>query len=176
MDLDDLERIANQAKDQFRLEALPQYLVPEEDEDFAAWQRGERPRRTPESSAWLAEIRDTTAAGVHWWRARVLDYPLAEYSAHELHAYQDNAAAGEEIYVADRAWSAELTDLRDDFWLFDSKVVVRMVYDDEGHFLHPEQLDDTARYVAIRDLALGHAIPLADYLRKYEPDLIAEPF
>jgi hypothetical protein len=173
MTRDHLLDISNQAKDQFRLETLPQYLVPHEDADFAAWKRGERRRRSPETSEWLAHIRDTTAAGARWWRVRILDYPLAEYSAHELHAYQDNAAAGEEIFVADRAWHADLADLHEDFWLYDSEVAVRMVYDDEGHFLHPEQRDDVQRYLDIRDLAHSHAIPLLDYLHKHEPDLLA---
>jgi len=175
INLDDLEHIADRAKDQFRLEAFPQYLVPQEDDDFAAWKHGERRRRTPETSPWLAKIRDTTTTGVRWWRVRVLDYPLTEYSAHELHAYQDNAAAGEEIFVADRAWHADLTDLREDFWLYDSTTVVRMVYDEEGHFLRPEQREDTQHYLDLRNRAVRHAIPLDDYLREYEPDLIAAP-
>jgi hypothetical protein len=174
MDDTEFDRIINQATDHFRLETLPEYLVPQEDEDFTAWKRGERRRRTPETSEWLAEIRDSTAAGRRWWRVRVLDYPLTEYSAHELHAYQDNAAAGEEIYVVDRAWNAELANLHEDFWIFDS-TVVRMLYDEQGHYLGAERGEDLQHYLDIRDRALRHAIPLADYMRKHEPDLIADP-
>lgn len=174
MDLDDIERIAERATDQFRLETLPRYLVEHEDEEFAAWKRGERKFHTPDDNEWLAHIRDTTAAGVHWWRARILDYPLTEYSRYELHGYQDNVAAGQETFVANRAWHAELADLHEDFWIFDS-IVVRMVYDEEGHFLFPEQRDDLHNYLSLRDRALRHAVPLGDYLRKYEPDLLADP-
>lgn len=42
MDLDDLRRIGREAKQSaFRLETLPQYLVPGEEADFSAWQTGE---------------------------------------------------------------------------------------------------------------------------------------
>lgn len=102
------------------------------------------------------------------------DYPLTEYSRYELHGYQDNVAAGQETFVANRAWHAELADLHEDFWIFNS-IVVRMVYDEEGHFLYPEQRADLHNYLSLRDRALRHAIPLGDYLRKYEPDLLADP-
>lgn len=175
MDLGDVRRLADQATDHFRLETLPQYLVPKESESFTAWKRGERWRRTPDSNAWLARLSAATAAGQRWWRVRILDYPLVPYSAHELFGYQDSGAAGQETFVADRAWHAELAELHEDFWIYDSTTVVRMVYDEEGHFVHPELCDDVERYLAIRDCAVKHALPLADYLRKYEPDLIADP-
>jgi len=174
MDLDDLMRIADRATDHFRLETLTQYLVPEEEEDFAAWKRGERRRTTPENNAWAAELREVTAAGARWWRVRILDYPLTDYSAFELFGYQDYDALGQETFVADRAWHADLTDLHEDFWIFDS-TAIRMVYDEEGHFLYPVQCDDIQQYLDIRDRALQHAIRAADYIRKYEPDLLVEP-
>jgi hypothetical protein len=157
------------------LETLPQYLVPEEYEEFTAWHRGDRNLPTPESSPWLAHIRDTTAAGVHWWRVRVLDYPLTEYSAYELHGYQANVAAGEDIFVADRAWHRELTDLREDFWIFDHQIVVRMIYDQDGHFLRPELVSrsEVSRYLDLRAVAVRHSISVAVYLRQIEPRLIA---
>jgi hypothetical protein len=173
MTLDDVRRIADRAKDHFRLETLPQYLVPQEEERFAAWKRGERRRRTPENNTWLATLRENTTAGEHWWRVRILDYPLATYSAYELFGYQDSDAAGQETFVTNRGWHADLADLHEDFWLYDSTTVIRMVYDEEGHFLHPEQRDDVQRYLDIRDLARSHAIPVLDYLHKHEPDLLA---
>ena len=174
MDMDDLRQIADNSTDRFRLETLPQYLVDHEVDQLAAWRRGERILQTPDTSSWLANLRDTTAAGVRWWRVRILDYPLAEYSAWELFAYQESDAVGQETFVADRAWHGDLTDLHDNFWIFDS-TVVRMVYDAEGHFLHPEEADELQTYQEIRDRALRHAAPLSEYLKKYEPDLVALP-
>jgi hypothetical protein len=173
MTRDDLVRLYTQATDRFRLETLPQYLVPQEVDQLAAWRRGERRLHVPEDTEWLAKIRDETAAGGRWWRVHILDYPLVDYSRWELFAYQANVGAGEQVFIADRAWHADLADLHEDFWLYDSSIAIRMVYDDEGHHLYPEQRDDVQRYLDIRDLAHSHAMPLLDYLHKYEPDLLA---
>lgn len=174
MDVQDVATIAEASSDRFRLEALPTYLVPEEAEDLAAWRRGSRELLTPETSGWLANVRDSSSRGVRWSRVRVLDYPLSEYSEYELHGYQANAAAGERVFVADRAWSAELADLQD-FWMFD-ETVIRMVYAADGHFVRPELVEDqaeVARCRAMRAASLRHSIPLADYLAVHEPRLIA---
>jgi hypothetical protein len=172
VDLADVAAIASRSSDLFRLEAQPSYLVPQEDDDFAAWRRGDRTLLTPETNPWLAHIRDTTAAGTRWSRVRILDYPLSEYSEFELHGYQANQRAGERIYVADRAWSHELEGLREDFWIFDG-TVVRMVYDQAGHFLRPELVEDPRPYQGMRAIGLRYSIPLADYLTDREPRLIA---
>lgn len=172
MDLVDLERIADASTDQFRLETLQTYLVPQEAEEFDAWKRGHRALPAVDNQPWLRHIRATTANGVRWWRVRIVDYPLTDYSAYELHSYQANAVAGEDIYVADRAWSAELEDVREDFWLFDHETVVRMIYDDEGHFLRPELAAKASRYLVMRSVAVRHALPLTDFLTEHEPRLI----
>jgi uncharacterized protein DUF6879 len=174
MKISDLREISNRAIDHFRLETLPQYLVPQEEERFSSWKRGERRRRTVEANGWLRDLRGRTMAGQRWWRVRILDYPLVEYSKYELFGYQDSAAAGQETFVANRAWHADLEELREDFWIYDSAVVA-MIYDEEGRFIRPEPRDDLRRYQGVRDQALSHAVPVADYLRKYEPDLIADP-
>jgi hypothetical protein len=175
VDLTDVHRLTEQCTDAFRLETLPQYLVPGEDERFSAWKRGGRLRRTLKNNEWLAELKGLTAAGERWWRVRILDYPLVPYSAYELFGYQDSATAGQETFVADRAWHADLADLHEDFWIYDSATVVRMVYDEEGHFLRPELRNNVQHYLDIRDCALRHAVPLSAYLEKREPDLIAQP-
>lgn len=175
MELADLERIAEASKDRFRLETLSTYLVPEEADEFAEWKRGSRALPVVDEDPWLRHIRDTTATGVRWWRVRILDYPLAEYAEFELHGYQGNAAAGEDVYVADRAWSPDLTNLREDFWIFDHQVAIRMIYNDSGHFVRPELANktDLDRYLGIRSVAIRHAVSLTDYLTHNEPRLIA---
>ncbi len=172
MDATDLASIAERATVRFRLECLPQYLVPQEADDLAAWGRGTWTLPTPDTSPWLAHIRDTTAAGVHWQRVRVLDHPLSEYSEYELHGYQANAAAGEHIAVADRAWNLDLDSLGEDFWLFDD-TPVRMVYDYEGYFLRAELAPDPGPYREMQALAVRHSISLSDYLAHHAPRLTA---
>lgn len=172
MDLADVAAIAAKSTDLFRLEAQPTYMVEQEADDFAAWQRGDRSLLTPETNSWLAHIRDTTAAGARWSRVRILDYPLTEYSEFELHGYQANQRAGERIFVADRTWSSELDSLREDFWVFDN-TAIQMIYDHAGRFVRPQLADDPRPYQGMRAVGLRHSVPLTDYLTDHEPRLIA---
>ncbi len=86
MNLQDLEHLMDQVREScFRLESLPQYLVPQEAAEFAAWRAGSpRPRRTPQNNAWLAELEQIVARGIRWYRVRILDHPLTDYSRFEL--------------------------------------------------------------------------------------------
>lgn len=170
----DMEEVAAASSvSAFRLECLPQYLVPQEDEEFSAWRRGERTLATPDTNEWLQRISSSTRAGYRWYRVHVLDYPLTEYSQFELFGYQANSRAGEEIYIADRDWHPSLDVLRTDFWLFDGGTAVVMIYDDEGRFVRPELAGDARPYREMRDLALRHSVSLDDYLRTKEPRLTA---
>jgi hypothetical protein len=78
----------------------------------------------------------------------------------------ERVAAGSEIYVVDRDDHPDLTDLHEDFWLFDDEIAVRMIYDDEGNFLYPERIDDIEPCCEVRDTALHHAELLTDYLTR----------
>lgn len=169
MDLDDMRRISNNAKlSVFRLETLPQYLVPQEADEFAAWQAGEPvPLRTPENSPGLARVQRDVARGFRWYRVHILDQPLTAYLRFELYGYLlENQPAGTEIYVVDRDDHPDLAELHEDFLIFDDEIVVRMVYDDKGYFLYPESVDDIEPYREMRDTAMRHAEPLNDYLAR----------
>lgn len=168
MDLDDLRRIGGAAKQSaFRLETLPQYLVPQEAERFAMWNAGKPIQpRTPENSEQLARLQRDAARGFRRYRVHILDQPLTGYLRFELYLYLDSAAVGSEIYVVDRDDHPDLADLREDFWLYDDEIAVRMIYDDEGHFLCPELIDDTDPYREMRDTSLRHSEPLTSYLTR----------
>jgi hypothetical protein len=95
-----------------------------------------------------------------------LDRPLTEYLRFELLAYQENAAAGEEIRLAERDVHPALAALRSDFWLFDDTIAVPMQYDEEGHFVdfHVTTAPDVVeRCRRERDLALAHSAPLHEF-------------
>lgn len=166
MDLDDLRRIGGAAKESaFRLETLPQYLVPQEVESFADWKAGKpMPVRTPENHEGLARLKCDATRGFRRYRVHILDQPLTAYLRFELYLYLDGVAVGSEIYVVDRDTHPDLVELHEDFWLFDDEIGVRMFYDDEGHFLYPELIDDPEPYRELRDTSLRHAEPLTDYL------------
>ncbi len=168
MDLDDLRRIGGAAKESaFRLETLPQYLVPQEADSFADWKAGRpMPVRTPENHEGLARLKRDAMRGFRRYRVHILDQPLTAYLRFELYLYLDSVAVGSEVYVVDRDTHPDLAELHDDFWLYDDEIGVRMFYDDEGHFLYPELIDDLAPYREMRDTSLRHAEPLTDYLAR----------
>ncbi|MGQ0772832.1 MAG: DUF6879 family protein [Pseudonocardiales bacterium] len=168
MNLDDLRRLIDNVRiSAFRLETLPQYLVPQEAEELASWKVGhKRTPRTPETHKYLAEFQRDVARGIRWYRVHILDQPLTAYLRFELCGYLANQAAGEEIYVVDRDTYADLESLHEDFWLYDDEIAVRMVYDDEGHFLYPAPVDEIERYREMRDTAMRYAEPLNNYLAR----------
>jgi hypothetical protein len=161
--------ISGATRSAFRLETLPQYLVSQDIDAFAAWKSGmPLPASTPETSPYLAAVQKRTQAGCRRYRVHILDYPLSEYSRYELDAYRPNQAAGEEIYLADRASHAALRDLHEDFWLIDDEILIRMIYDDEGRFLGPERVQDMRPYLDMRDTALRHSQSMEDFLAAKE--------
>lgn len=168
MNLDDLGRIGGAAKrSAFRLETLPQYLVPQEAEGFADWKAGKSiPPRTPENHEGIARLQRDVERGFRRYRVHILDQPLTAYLRFEIYLYLDSVAVGSEIYVADRDDHPALAELQEDFWLYDDEIAVRMIYDDEGHFLYPELIEDIEPYRHMRDMALSRSEPLTDYLAR----------
>lgn len=168
MDLEDLRRIGGAARrSAFRLETLPQYLVPQEAELFAAWNAGVAPpRRTPENNEAMARLQGEIQRGLRRYRVHILDQPLTAYLRFELYAYLDSVAVGNDIRVADRDTHPDLAGMHEDFWMYDDETVVRMFYDDEGRFLYPELAEDIEPYRALRDTAMRHSEPLLDYMAR----------
>lgn len=96
----------------------------------------------------------------------MVDVPLSDYNRFSLALSQYNNAAGEDIrYLARR--EAEAAGLPDhDYWLFDSRTLVRMHFDDADRFTHGEVIEDQAVIVQHnywRDAAWHHAVRRDDF-------------
>jgi hypothetical protein len=158
-----------------RLETLPAYAVGgAEEERLNAFRRGlPRPERSVRTSPWLARIAQTTAEGKSWRRIRVLGWPLTEYQRYQLAGYQESAAAGDVIRIADRSAHPELAALDRDFWLFDADspqpFAALMSYDGTGAYLGSEitSVPDSVEHckAALR-MAGRYAVPLDTYLAR----------
>ena len=159
----------------FRLETLRVYAVGgTEEERLRAFRLGlPRPERSARTSPWLARIARTTAAGKSWHRVRVIGWPLTEYERYQMTGYQESAAAGDVIRIADRSAHPELTALNRDFWLFDAEgpqpFAALMSYDEAGNYLRSEIT--TAPEVitgcnASQQLAERYAVSLDTYLAR----------
>jgi hypothetical protein len=163
------ERTAN------RLETLSAYAVGgAEEERLRAFRLSlPRPERSVRTSPWLARIARTTAAGKSWRRIRVLGWPLTEYQRYQLVGYQESAAAGDVIRIADRSAHPELAELDKDFWLFDAEgsrpFAALMTYDDAGRYVKSEitaAAEAVERCKAALQLTGRYAVPLDTYLAR----------
>jgi hypothetical protein len=115
---------------------------------------------------WLSLIRAATAAGKRFSRVRVVSLPLSDYSRFGIWCAQYTNEAGEDIrYLArNEANAASLPTY--DYWLFDSRKLVRMHFDDQDHFQGAEVIDDPTEVVQHnywRDAAWHRAVRRDDF-------------
>jgi hypothetical protein len=149
----------------FRLEVRDFYNVAGEQEDFRRWLAGERVDKAKEAvdrRSWLDKMRAAAGEGKRVERVRVVTEPLSDYIRFEMDGTDLNIAAGEDIRYLSRHHpiAAELPD--HDFWLFDSRQLVLMYFDDQARPLPYELTTDPATVVQHcywRDAAWHHAVP-----------------
>ena len=158
-----------------RIEALPAYNVPAEDEALSAFREGHPlPVRSVQTNPHLARIQQTTRAGKTWSRTRVAGWPLTQYQLFQFsYGYPPSIDAGEVIRVADQTEHPELTTL-DECWLFDAEgprpFAALMDYDETGAWLGCRVTDDPDIIRRCREqvqLAASFAVPLAVFLSRH---------
>ena len=120
----------------------------------------DEPDDLPWMQDWLKMIREATSRGLRFARVRVVSVPLTDYSRFGVWCSQFTNGAGEDIryLTRDEAHAEGLPN--HDFWLFDSRKLVRMHFDDADRFLGGEIIEDSAVIVEHnywRDVAWHHA-------------------
>lgn len=122
------------------------YNAPREVESFRKFLAGE-PDDLAWAESWFSMIREETAEGRRFSRVRVVSLPLTDYSRFGLWGAQFTNAAGEDIrYLArDVAQSIQLPN--HDYWLFDSRKLVRMHFGEDDRFLGAEVIEDPVEIV-----------------------------
>ncbi|MEU3756711.1 DUF6879 family protein [Streptomyces olivoreticuli] len=148
----------------WRLEVQPTYSMPAEADSLARFLRGE-PKPADHNAKWHVTVRGAIEAGKSIGRARVVRKPLTEYQRYQFAwGIPGNIGAGEDIRILDLT-DEELGLPDQDFWLFDETTVVHLNYRPDGTQINRElvQSPDLGKYLAWRDLALGHAVPFSDY-------------
>lgn len=109
-------------------------------------------------------IRQATAGGRQFTRVRVVGLPLSDYSRFGVYCSQFTNAAGEDIRYLPRDRAAGLPSY--DYWLFDSRKLVRMHFNSDMTFLGGEVITDPAVVVQHsywRDAAWHHAVRRDDF-------------
>ncbi|WP_372496825.1 DUF6879 family protein [Kibdelosporangium philippinense] len=150
----------------FRLETFDQYDATYENESLRKFLAGE-PDDLPWMQSWLDMLREATAAGRRFSRVRVVTMPLTDYSRFGVWCSQFTGGAGEDIRYLPRDFAGELP--QHDYWLFDSRKLVRMHFDDRMGFLGGEVIEDPDEIVQHnywRDAAWHHAVRRDDFAKE----------
>jgi hypothetical protein len=118
--------------------------------------------------SWLEMLRDATTAGRQFARVRVVTLPLSDYSQFGVWCAQFTNGAGEDIRYLSRDQAAGLPN--HDYWLFDSRLLVKMLYRDDDSFIGGELVDDSAVVVEHnywRDAAWHQAVRRDDFAEQH---------
>jgi len=150
----------------FRLEVRDRYNEPSEAEPLRKFLAGE-PDDLAWFEDWLALVRAATAEGRRFSRVRVVSLPLTDYSRFGIAYARHTNAAGDDIryLTRDRARAIGLPE--HDYWLFDSRKIARLHFDDaDDHLLGAEVIEDPATVVQHnywRDAARHWAVRRDDF-------------
>lgn len=133
---------------------------------YREWLAGE-PRPVPASRAWYDLVREHTARGVRFRRARVVSEPVSAYIRFEHEATTGlNVAAGEDVRWLPRRRVSDLCLPGNDFWLFDDCLIRFHHFDGDGRVVEDELCGDPA-VIAMCSSAFEaiweRAVPHADY-------------
>jgi Family of unknown function (DUF6879) len=159
--------LQNFERSAFRLETLPAYSVPQEEEWFAEWQRsGKLPELTPETDSWLRLVQEAKQAGKQMQRVHLVTPPLGDYLRFELATQIPSVDSGEDCRIAKASDIEQVVSRLEDYWLFDETVAILLHYDDEGRFVDTEAAADVVSYRLQRDLVLTRSVALKEYLAK----------
>lgn len=115
---------------------------------------------------WSQNIRRQVLAGKTVGRVRIVDEPPTEGQLFLLTDSPRNTAAGEDIRCLPRGAADARLLPAEDFWIFDSRLVARLNFDDEDVFHDVEIITEPAevlRYCQLRDVAMHDATPCGEF-------------
>ncbi|CCK30375.1 hypothetical protein BN159_5996 [Streptomyces davaonensis JCM 4913] len=149
----------------WHLETRRGYASDREDPDFDAFlATGKAPCDL--GSDWCTNIRQQTASGKYVGRVRVVDTPPTEGQLFLLSYAYCNAATGED---ARNIWREDADRAHlpaEDFWIFDSRLVAVLRFDDQDVLHDVEIITEPAevlRYCQVRDAAAHNSIPFDEF-------------
>ncbi len=145
----------------WRLETRRGYASDRQDPDFQTFLDTRTTACDPDDP-WFVNIKAQTEAGKTVGRVRIADNPPTTGQLFLLDYARHNAAVGEDIRYLWRVDAERALLPAEDFWIFDSRLVALLRFDDEDNLLNIELITEPAevvRYCVARDAALHHAVP-----------------
>ncbi|MGW3669386.1 DUF6879 family protein [Streptomyces sp. NPDC005141] len=152
----------------WRLEQRRRYATDLKSTRWAAFKAGEDITGAPDN-LWRKNVREQTSRGKRFERVRVVDDPPTEGQRFLLAGGLTNVAAGEDIRNLYRAGAAQLGLPDFDFWLLDSRLLLRFEFDDADTTLGVHIIKDPADVLAAcqaRDAAWHYAVRTAEFQRR----------
>jgi hypothetical protein len=132
------ELIAATTRSAVHLETRDAYTP--DDPAFLDWKAG-NPVSAPAGAAWYNLVREHTARGVSFRRARVVSEPLADYLRFEYESTALNINAGEQVRWLSRSSAPGLLVPLCDFWVLDDRLVRFGYFAGNGDYLGDELTD-----------------------------------
>jgi hypothetical protein len=165
--LDEFDRLFTQFEHTaWRLETRRRYASDELTDTYAQFMRGEPVDWEGVDAEWCAERREQVALGKRFERVRVVDDPPTAGQLYLLDNARRNSLVGEKILNLPREDADRLGLPAEDFWIFDSRLVALLNFDDADDLVDVELITEPAavlRYVMTRDAALHHARPYEEF-------------
>ncbi|MEU7556890.1 DUF6879 family protein [Streptomyces eurythermus] len=118
-------------------------------------------------------IREQTSQGKRVERVRIVDEPPTTGQLYLLDNAKRNSVMGEDIR---NLWRADADRLRlpaEDFWLFDSRLIALLRFDDDDQLTHVDLITEPAEVVRccmVRDAAWHHAVPWKQFTAEMNSD------
>jgi hypothetical protein len=144
-----------------------QYNIPREAEPLSKFLAGDPDVSYHEN--WSNMVHQATAEGRLFSRVRVVSFPLTDYTRFAMWIAGYTREAGDDIRYITREQAADLP--KYDYWLFDSRKLLKMRFTDDDQFLGGEIIEDPAEIVQHnywRDAAQHHAIERDEFVAKHE--------
>ncbi|MGY0061033.1 DUF6879 family protein [Streptomyces sp. LZ34] len=150
----------------WRLETLPSYKVPQEEEEIRAYLAGDRIDPRTHSNAYTEDLKRVRREGKSKGRVHIVTRPLATYLRYEFMYYRPHVWAGEDIRIMDVTDGENPLDGVQDFWMFDKKEVVLMHYQPDGTQISREVYEgDVTPYLEYQRIALAESVPFEEYVK-----------
>lgn len=113
------------------------------------------------------------ANGVDIINMQVLDLPISDALRFGIGFLRASEKSGQRSLFIERRSVADLVKWFQDFYMFDSKIVMNIIYDEkvEGKYLGAEELitdpKEVSRYVNLRNKMVKAAVPMEDFLKQH---------